>query len=156
LSERRLKRSPLRDVVAMLRSFHYAVYTALAGASGGPPLGISRAERLAGLNVAEAGGPPTHGMIRPADVAVLEPWGHFWYQWVGATFLKGYFAATGETFLFPPARDDLRTLFQAFLLERAVYELGYELNQQRDQVAIPLLALLQMLEPAPETQQAAL
>src|SRR5207302_498883 len=60
-SERRLKRSPLRDVASMVRSFHYAAFGALTG-----------------------------GSVRREDQAGLEPWVRFWHHWVTATYLKGY------------------------------------------------------------------
>src|SRR3989475_5090040 len=65
LSVRRLKRSPLRDVAGMLRSFHYASYAALLGQTPG---------------------------VRPEDFATLEPWARFWYLAVSAAFLNGYLA----------------------------------------------------------------
>src|SRR5262249_53131920 len=106
ISERRIKRSPLRDVAGMVRSFHYAASSAMMQNGGGKA-------RLPGL-------------IRPEDIALLEPWARFWYAWVSATFVKAYLDAAGQAAYLPPSRDEFRTMLDAFLLEKAIYELGYE------------------------------
>jgi maltose alpha-D-glucosyltransferase/alpha-amylase len=123
LSERRLKRSPLRDVAGMLRSFHYAVCAAL------------RDQDLRGL-------------LDPEGAAKLAPWTSFWLQWVSATFLRGYLEVAGEASFVPTAREELQVLLDAHLLEKAVYELGYELNNRPDWVGIPLQGILQVLGSA--------
>jgi maltose alpha-D-glucosyltransferase/alpha-amylase len=119
ITERRIKRSALRDVAGMLRSFHYAAYSALVGRQkSGAPAGT---------------------------LAVLEHWAEFWQRWVGAEFLKSYLqAAAGGRFV-PGTRDELRVLLQALLLEKAVYELSYELNNRPDWVGIPLRGIYQLL-----------
>jgi maltose alpha-D-glucosyltransferase/alpha-amylase len=120
LSERRLKRSPLRDVSGMLRSFHYALCSALLGESSG-------------------------GMVRQDDLVALEPWAAFWQHWVSVVFLKAYLdTARGASFL-PTDRDELQVLLDAHLLEKAVYELGYELNNRPDWLRIPLQGIFQVL-----------
>jgi maltose alpha-D-glucosyltransferase/alpha-amylase len=122
ISERRIKRSALRDVAGMLRSFHYAAYSAL----------LRRQKNGA-----------------PADIlAELEHRGEFWQRWVGAEFLKSYLQkAAGGRFI-PGSRDELRVLLRALLLEKAVYELLYELNNRPDWVGIPLRGIRQLLEGA--------
>ena len=120
LSERRMKRSPLRDGAGMLRSFHYAVYSTLSDA--------------------------TSGVLRPEDVISLEPWARFWYQEIAATFLGSYLDTVRKGKLLPDDRDNLRALLDVFLLEKAVYELGYELNSRPDWVHVPLRGILQLLE----------
>ncbi len=120
LSERRLKRSPLRDVAAMLRSFHYAVCAALRDQEA-------------------------RGLLRPEHATVLGPWASFWQQWVAATFLRGYLEVAGEASFVPTAREELQVLLDAHLLEKAVYELGYELNNRPDWVGIPLQGILQVM-----------
>jgi maltose alpha-D-glucosyltransferase/alpha-amylase len=120
LSERRLKRSPLRDVAGMLRSFHYAVCAAL------------RDQEMRGL-------------LEPEGAAKLGPWTSLWLQWVSATFLRGYLEVAGEASFVPTSREELQVLLDAHLLEKAVYELGYELNNRPDWVAIPLQGILQVL-----------
>ncbi len=125
LSERKLKRSPLRDVAGMLRSFHYAAYASLFGHQG-------------------------QGLVAPESVPVWERWAEFWTAWVGAAFLRAYFASAGEAALVPADPDDLDALLFAFLLEKAVYELGYELNSRPEWVRIPLRGIARLMAPRTE------
>jgi maltose alpha-D-glucosyltransferase/alpha-amylase len=117
LSQRRIKRSPLRDVAGMLRSFHYASYAALYGQVPG---------------------------VRPEDFVALEPWAHFWYTWVSATFLKAYVAAANHASFIPEERADRQVLLDVFLLEKAIYELGYELNNRPQWLQVPLQGIMQL------------
>lgn len=119
LRERRLKGSPLRDVAGMLRSFHYAAYGALLGK-------VAR--------------------VAPEDFSSWERWARFWYLWVSAVFLKAYLAAAAQAPFLPAAREELQIMLDAHLLEKAVYELGYELNNRPDWVQIPLRGILELLE----------
>jgi maltose alpha-D-glucosyltransferase / alpha-amylase len=118
LSERRIKRSPLRDVAGMLRSFHYASYAALFGHVPG---------------------------VRPEDFAALESWAHFWYTWVGVAFLKAYLATAKDEPFLPKDPIELQILLDAYLLEKAVYELGYEVNNRPDWLKVPLRGLSELL-----------
>jgi maltose alpha-D-glucosyltransferase/alpha-amylase len=120
LTERRLKRPALTDVAGMLRSFDYVVHTVLYGAAGG-----------------EA--------IRAEDVPVLAPWARFWQQWASSAFLRAYLQQLGETPLVPRAREELARLLEVLLLEKNVYELGYELNNRPQWVRIPLAGILRAL-----------
>jgi maltose alpha-D-glucosyltransferase/alpha-amylase len=117
LSERRLKRSPLRDVAGMIRSFHYAVYTAFRN----------------------------HVGSRPEDASYLEPWTDMWFKAVSGIFLSTYMASTGDSSLVPGDESECRILLEAYLLEKGVYELWYELNNRPDWVAIPVAGLLSIL-----------
>jgi maltose alpha-D-glucosyltransferase/alpha-amylase len=117
VGERRLKVSPLRDVAGMLRSFHYAAYAPLLN-------------EMAGL--------------RPEDVQSLEAWARYWYAWVGATFLNAYTQAATGDFL-PASPDDFRILLDVYLLDKAIYELGYELNNRPLWVRVPLKGILALL-----------
>ncbi|MCI0459137.1 MAG: putative maltokinase, partial [Gemmataceae bacterium] len=126
LTERQLKRSPLRDVVSMVRSFHYAVYGTLFGRATG------------------RGRSP--GLIRPEDVAALEPWARAWHVWVSAAFLRTYLEVAAGSPAVPGDRADLKLLFDTFLLERAVQELHSELTHRPEMARIPLLGVLQALE----------
>lgn len=120
LSERRIKRSPLRDVAGMLRSFHYAVYSALF--------------------TQEAS-----GMVRPEDLAFLEPWTRFWHLWVCTVFLKAYLEVASHGHFLPQTPEELQVLLDAYLLEKSIYELGYELNNRPDWVKIPIQGIQQQL-----------
>ena len=107
LPERRLKRSPLRDVAGMLRSFSYAT----AGAS----------------------------LLRGVEA----PTG--WEQLARERFLSGYHRAVDSTLL-PPGQQATEQLLAVFELEKAVYELRYELNNRPDWVAIPVAGILRLLD----------
>jgi maltose alpha-D-glucosyltransferase/alpha-amylase len=122
LGDRRTKRTPLRDVAGMLRSFHYATFAAIR----------EEVDR---------------GLVDPeSDTArVLEAWGAYWYDWVSAAFLGAYLeTAAGAPYL-PSDDGDLTVLLESSLLEKAVYELGYELNNRPDWVLIPLLGIRDLL-----------
>jgi len=120
LSERRLKRSPLRDVAGMLRSFDYAVHN--------------------GLRVQHAS-----GLIRGQDLQVLEPWARTWNTWVSVAFLQSYLKAAGQGRFLPDNQEDLQLLLRILVLEKAIYELGYELNNRPDWVPIPLAGIRQLI-----------
>jgi maltose alpha-D-glucosyltransferase / alpha-amylase len=119
LGERRIKRSPLRDVAGMIRSFHYAMHTAL-----------DRAQDEIGS---------------PAESSLLTLWADFWYLWVSASFLRSYLqTARGASFL-PRGREELSTLLDVCLLEKAVYELRYEANHRPEWIHIPARGILELL-----------
>ncbi len=121
LSERRMKRSPLRDVAGMLQSFNYAVHQALR-------------------NQVEV------GMIRPESLPVMEQWAQFWYGWVTNAFLNTYLLTAADATFLPKTTQELQVLLNTYLLEKAVYELGYELNNRPTWVEIPLQRILQLLD----------
>jgi trehalose synthase-fused probable maltokinase len=106
LPERRRKRSPLRDVAGMLRSFAYA-----ASATS-----ILR------------------GVEPPAD----------WEVRARSEFLEGYRSTIDQTLI--PAGAQMDKLLSVFELEKAVYELRYELNNRPDWAAIPVAGILRMLD----------
>jgi maltose alpha-D-glucosyltransferase/alpha-amylase len=124
VSTRRIKRSPLRDVAGMLRSFDYAARTALR-----------RQEEA--------------GAFRAEDRPALEPWARAWERWVCATFLAAYLERAADGGFLPQGREELGVLLEAYLLEKAVYELGYELNSRPDWVQLPLAAILDLVGAPP-------
>jgi maltose alpha-D-glucosyltransferase/alpha-amylase len=117
-----LKRSALRDVAGMIRSFHYAAYGSLLHPGLGPN-------------------------IRGEDAAALEPWVRAWYGWVSAAFLGGYCEATAGADFLPVDPAEFGMVLDAMLFHKAFYELGYELNNRPDWVGIPLRGIAQLLEP---------
>ncbi|MGB8681907.1 MAG: maltose alpha-D-glucosyltransferase [Candidatus Binatus sp.] len=120
LSERRRKRSALRDVAGMLRSFHYAALTST----------------IAQLRT---------GALGKFDFAGMRPWTDLWRTWSSWSFLRGYLEAAGPAPFVPKGRDELRILLDTYVMEKAVYELGYELNNRPDWLLIPLLSIGQLL-----------
>jgi maltose alpha-D-glucosyltransferase/alpha-amylase len=120
LGERRLKRFPLRDVAGMLRSFHYAVNMALR-------------QQL------------DSGLINEDNRSAMMRWAQFWHRWVCAGFLAEYLQVASRSAFLPRNLQELEVLLDAYLLEKAIYELGYELNNRPDWVEIPLRGILQLL-----------
>jgi maltose alpha-D-glucosyltransferase/alpha-amylase len=121
LGDRRLKRSPLRDVAGLLRSFHSAAYAALDN---------------------RAAADTENRTPKPA----LEPWARFWYCWVSAVFLKEYLRVADRAPFLPETREELSVLLDAYLLERAINELRSALVAGPDRAHIPLKAVLELLE----------
>jgi maltose alpha-D-glucosyltransferase/alpha-amylase len=120
LNERRFKRSPLRDVAGMLRSFHYAIYEVLHGAAA-------------------------HGVLRPDDLPRLAPWGELWHRWVTKTFLQAYLQRAGDASFVPRSRGELSLLLRLLVLEKAIYELGYELNNRPERIGVPVSGIRELL-----------
>jgi maltose alpha-D-glucosyltransferase/alpha-amylase len=87
--------------------------------------------------------------VRPEDVERLEPWARLWYGSVAAAFLRGYLAAAAAGRFLPSSREELVLLLDVLLLEKALYELGYELNNRPDWALLPLSGIRQLLEDAP-------
>jgi maltose alpha-D-glucosyltransferase / alpha-amylase len=78
----------------------------------------------------------------------LGPWARLWQVWASWAYLKGYLNAAGEADFIPRDREELKILLDAFLLDKAIYELAYELNNRPDWVAIPLQGVSQVLSGA--------
>ncbi|HET7541500.1 MAG TPA: maltose alpha-D-glucosyltransferase [Polyangiaceae bacterium] len=117
VSERRYKRSPLRDVAGMLRSFAYAAETAL------------RSQR-----------------VRSEDRVRLLPWGEAFRAWVCVSFVRTYLASSeGEAYC-PESPAKARSLLQFHELEKAVYEVNYELNNRPEWLAVPLAGLARLAQ----------
>jgi maltose alpha-D-glucosyltransferase / alpha-amylase len=115
LAERRAKQSPFKDVAGMLRSFSYAAHAAHN----------AFAQR------------------RPDDAKNLEPWAHLWQNAVSTEFLRAYhhaIDAVNPDLIPRPAQAQL--LLNAYLLEKSLYELLYELNNRPAWVRIPLAGIL--------------
>ena len=65
---------------------------------------------------------------------------------MSAAFLKGYLPAVASASLLPQAPEELGILLDAYLLEKAIYEIGYELNNRPEWTQIPLKGLLELVE----------
>jgi len=117
LAIRRSKQSPLKDVAGMLRSFGYAAYAGLMNYTARHPENVTR----------------------------LEPWAQLWERSAAAEFLRAYReAAQGADFL-PPGDVDFRKLLNVFLLDKALYEVLYEVNSRPAWVRIPLMGIMSLV-----------
>jgi maltose alpha-D-glucosyltransferase / alpha-amylase len=125
LSERRIKRSPLRDVASMVRSLHYASRAALLG-------------QLPGV------------VVRPEDRAALELAADFWFAWVSSTFLRAYLQAAAAGSFLPKSNEDLQVLLDVYLIDKAMSELMYDLRVRPDWAGIPMRGLLHLLSSPQE------
>ena len=117
-SERRLKRSPLRDVAGMLRSFHYAAYNSLFHVD----------DYLQG------------------NADYLETWAEQWNHYMSGFYLQAYLEKTSGHPFIPSNEGDFNILIQTFLLEKAIYELNYELNNRPGWSIIPMKGILYVME----------
>jgi maltose alpha-D-glucosyltransferase/alpha-amylase len=118
LTEGRLKQSALRDVAAMVRSFHYAAQESL----------LRRAEK------------------QSFYLDYLRHWADLWYFYVGGTFLQSYRRTVADHPVVPKDALDFAALLEIFILEKAVYELGYELNHRPSWLMIPVRGIGQILK----------
>ncbi len=119
LIERRQKQSPLKDVAGMVRSFSYAAFS-----------GLDK------FMAAEHGG--------QASSEALICWARLWQNSVSAEFLRAYSATVANRpGLLPPA-EQAQSLFTAYVLEKALYELLYELNNRPTWLRIPIGGILTM------------
>ncbi len=119
IHERRMKHPALLDVAGMLRSFHYAPHVALLQQTNKSP---------------------------EDDVKRLEAWIRYWSGWVSIVFMKAYLEIAGRASFLPASSAEFQVLFDAYLLEKAVYEIRYELNNRPALVKIPIRAVLDILE----------
>jgi maltose alpha-D-glucosyltransferase/alpha-amylase len=118
LAERRAKQPALRDVAGMLRSFDYAARAAVA-------------ERA------------------PAEAQALGRWVSDWTRLVSSAFVRGYLGviARSPRPLAPTSPETLRRASAVFEIDKALYELHYELAHRPDWVPIPIAGLTRLLRP---------
>jgi maltose alpha-D-glucosyltransferase / alpha-amylase len=117
LAERRAKQSPMKDVAGMLRSFSYAAYSGMMRV-------VTR---------------------RPQDAERLERWARLWENAACGAFLRAYrltLRAAGGTPLLPESSEAFESLLEIYVLDKALYELVYELNNRPAWVRIPLTGIL--------------
>lgn len=116
LAERRAKQSPLKDVAGMLRSFFYAAWVGLQN----------------------------YTARRPDDSAKIAQWAILWERATSAEFLRAYRETSGSASFLPPEPGAFAVLLDAYLLDKVLYELLYELNNRPAWVGIPLRGILTM------------
>ncbi|WP_157976182.1 maltokinase N-terminal cap-like domain-containing protein [Lewinella sp. IMCC34191] len=115
IPERRRKRPPLKDVGGMVRSFHYAAQGQL----------LLNEDRYRGRD--------------------LRDQAEAWYREVSENYLDAYFQASGDAPYLPASEEDRMALLNLFILEKAVYEVAYELNSRPAWLAIPLNGVLSLV-----------
>ena len=113
LCDRRAKQSPLKDVAGMLRSFSYAAYMSMFN----------------------------YTARRPEIMPRLEPWARLWEQSVSAEFLRAYRETAQQSEFLRFTSGDFHKLLDVFLIDKALYEVLYELNARPNWVRIPLLGV---------------
>jgi maltose alpha-D-glucosyltransferase/alpha-amylase len=117
IAERRQKQSPFKDVAGMVRSYSYAAYAGLFA----------------------------HTASRPSEFERLEPWARIWQTWASAAFLRTYFSTAGDALFVPTEITQREALLRLWMLDKALYELNYELNNRPDWVRIPLRGVLGLM-----------
>jgi maltose alpha-D-glucosyltransferase/alpha-amylase len=119
LAERRQKQSPLKDVAGMIRSISYAAH--------------------AGLQEYLAANPE---LARTAGSSDLAAWALFWQNSTSTEFLCAYRETIAANSELLPSNEQSQSLLGAYLLEKALYELLYELNNRPGWLRIPLAGIL--------------
>jgi trehalose synthase-fused probable maltokinase len=122
LAERRTKQSPLQDVAGMLRSFHYVAFAPLLASPTGSSISLGR-------------------------IAKLSRWAEAWSRCAANRFLGQYYETTGAARYLPAGSSERSKLLEVHLLAKAIYELGYELNNRPAWVGIPLEGISRLLLP---------
>ena len=107
LAERRHKQSPLKDVAGMIRSFSYAAYSGLGRYLASNP-----------------------EIARTVQAENAEAWAVFWQNSISAAFLHAYRETVASNPMLLPTPQQSQSLLSAYLLEKALYELLYELNNR--------------------------
>ncbi len=121
-TERRIKRSALSDVAGMVRSFHYAQVAALRDLDH-------------------------QGWLPTEQREPMRDRGRVWQFWVTIRFLRGYLdAAEGSSFL-PVDMADVDALLTTYTLDKALYEVRYELGHRPDWASIPVRGVLDLVRP---------
>ena len=118
LQQRLAKQIPLKDIAGMLRSFSYAAYASLFLF--------------------------THN--RSEDLETFLPWTKVCEAWVSACFLKGYLSASENSKLIPKEKSEFFRALLPFMLDKAFYEIFYELNNRPDWLRVPVTSVLDYLE----------
>ena len=121
MSERRIKRSALRDVASMMRSFSYISSAVLYGQVPGIIGASDRHEQL-------------------------ERWAAVWRRWMSALFLRSYLETAGNADFVPNSLREKRILIQSYLLEKCLFEINYELEYRPDWLRIPVQGILDQLQ----------
>ncbi len=124
MEARRVKSTPFKDVAGMIRSFHYAAYGQLY------------------LNAHQ---------YEPQQINILEQWAAYWFHYISQFYLTAYLDRVEHQSFVPKDKKSLALLIRTFVLEKAIYELGYEMNARPDWLRIPLRGVLHEIEQSKST-----
>jgi maltose alpha-D-glucosyltransferase / alpha-amylase len=119
LSERRQKQSPLKDVAGMIRSLSYAAHSGL--------------NQFLNTN---------HKDERTSDAGNLTAWATCWQDSASSAFLRSFRETIASNPQLLPPPEQSQALLEVYLLEKALYELLYELNNRPTWLPIPLAGIL--------------
>ncbi len=117
-SERRIRRSAMRDLAAMIRSFHYVAYSNILS----PEYDQQRKE------------------------GNLEQWAENWHYYIIRLYIKGYFDKAGQSDYVPGDQKDFKILMHTFLLEKALNELNYEIKNRPEWIIIPIRGIKAIIQ----------
>ncbi|MDG6907550.1 MAG: putative maltokinase, partial [Nitrososphaerota archaeon] len=125
IGERRTKRSPIRDVAGMMRSFQYAAYSYVM---------------------------KSVTLQKDREKGKLEKLVEVWSNFVSRIYLSSYIEKVKGSKIIPSEIGNLAVMLDAYLLEKAIYEVGYELNNRPDWAMIPIRGVLDMMNIESEKQ----
>ncbi|WP_421829426.1 maltose alpha-D-glucosyltransferase [Larkinella sp.] len=117
-STRRIKRSPLRDAAAMIRSFYYVAIEGFLATN----------------------------QVPKEDIKTLLSFADWWAYQISQIFLRAYLDTVEEANFYPKNRDDLRVMLEAYLLERAMFDLSDDLANRPDRVLAPVRIIKTILD----------
>lgn len=115
--DRKVKQSPLKDVAGIFRSFHYAIYSTIFSRN----LEVMERRKLFAI-------------------------GEIFYAWFVAIFMHHYMAKITASHLNIGYKEEIEYLLRYHLLEKAIYELGYELNARPTWAIIPLRGIYMIMK----------
>ncbi|MGA0559759.1 maltose alpha-D-glucosyltransferase [Larkinella sp. VNQ87] len=118
VTTRRIKRSPLRDVTAMIRSFYYVAYEGFLSTN----------------------------QVPKEEVDSLLPFADLWAYQISEIFLKAYLTTVQDQAFFPNDKADFQIMLETYLLERAIFDLNYELKNRPERALAPLRILKSVIE----------
>ena len=117
ITDRKIKHSPLKDVAGMIRSYHYAVSAKLFNSQ----------------------------QTSEIDTIVLQRAADRWYKLIKDTYLEEYLSMFGSPHPLFKDANEINYLLLFHLLEKAIYELGYEVNYRPSWVKIPLKGIVEVI-----------
>ncbi|PJA16953.1 MAG: maltose alpha-D-glucosyltransferase [Elusimicrobia bacterium CG_4_10_14_0_2_um_filter_56_8] len=120
MGERRIKRSPLRDVAGMLLSLYYAAHAPFI----------------------------LPGEIPRKEMSALAQWTDLWYAYAAGAFLHGYLSVNKDSQLLPQTNEEFYLLLKIFMAEKAMIELDYEASGYQEWAFVPARLLRRLLDPA--------